>query len=99
MPPLVQHRIPNRASITISRDDRQLAMRRLIFLLVSLAAMVADFLPVLHLGSKSFITIHDNLDGEFVVYYLLVKTGKALVFSGATPIANIMNGLPRAALP
>lgn len=61
--------------------------------------MVMYFAPFLLLGGKSYITIHDNLDGEFVVYYLLVKTGKALFFAGTTPIANIMNGLPRAALP
>jgi hypothetical protein len=99
MATLVHPTVPNRASIAISPDDRQRATRRLILLLVSLAAMAAYFAPFLLLGSKSYITIHDNLDGEFVVYYLLVKTGRALVFTGATPIANIMNGLPRTALP
>lgn len=61
--------------------------------------MVAYFAPFLLLGDKSYVTIHDNLDGEFVVSYLLVKTGKALTFDGSSPIANIMNGLPRAAVP
>ena len=51
------------------------------------------------LGSRSYFTLQDNLDDEFVTNYLLVQTGTALAFDGATPIANIMNGLPRATLP
>lgn len=79
--------------------NRVHARRRLIFLVVSLATMIAYFAPFLLLGDKSYVTIHDNLDGEFVVSYLLVKTGKALTFDGSAPILNIMNGLPRAAVP
>jgi hypothetical protein len=61
--------------------------------------MIAYFAPFLLLGSNSYITIHDNLDGEFVDKYLLVATGKALIFDASEPIQNLMNGLPRAALP
>ena len=61
--------------------------------------MVVYFIPFLVLGSNSYITIHDNLDGEFVEKYLLVATGKALSFNGSAAIENIMNGLPRTALP
>jgi hypothetical protein len=73
--------------------------RRLILLVVALATMVAYFVPFLLLGNNSYITIHDTLDGTFVNNYLLVATGKALTFDGNSPIVNIMNGLPRAALP
>lgn len=73
--------------------------RRVIVLVAALATMLAYFVPFLLLGNNSYITIHDNLDGEFVDKYLLVATGKALIFDGSEPIENIMNGLPRAALP
>jgi hypothetical protein len=73
--------------------------KRLILLLVVFVTMATYFLPFLLLGSHSYITIHDNLDGEFVVNYLLVKTGTALSFGNSSTVANIMNGLPRAALP
>jgi len=73
--------------------------RRVIVLVAALATMVAYFVPFLLLGNNAYITIHDNLDGEFVDKYLLVATGKALIFDGSSPIENIMNGLPRAALP
>lgn len=82
-----------------SPADRAEVRRRLIVSTVALAAMVAYFLPFLLLGSKSYITIHDNLDGTFVTNYILVTTGKALTFNGRSPIEQIMNGLPRAALP
>ena len=57
--------------------------------------MVCYFAPFLLLGGKSYFYIEDTLDDEFVTNYLLVKTGKALVLDGATPIDNLMNGIPR----
>ena len=70
---------------------------RFIVLAVVLATMAAYFLPFLVLGNNCYITIHDTLDGEFVNAYLLVASGKA--FTGASTIDNLMNGLPREALP
>lgn len=84
---------------SVSQHNGHTLNRRVILLVVALATMVCYFAPFLLLGSKSYFTIMDNLDDEFVVNYLLVKTGKALVLDGATPIDNIMNGLPRATLP
>jgi hypothetical protein len=82
-----------------SQQDGRAFKRRVIVVVVALATMAIYFAPFVLLGSKSYFTVHDNLDDEFVVNYLLVKTGKALVFDGATPFDNIMNGLPRASLP
>jgi hypothetical protein len=48
------------------------------------------------LGSKSYINIHDTLDGEFVNNYLLATTG---THPGDDAIQNVMNGLPATALP
>ncbi len=73
--------------------------RRVILLVVALATMACYFAPFLLLGGRSYFNIEDTLDDEFVTNYLLVKTGKALVLDGATPIDNIMNGIPRGTLP
>lgn len=79
------------------RDRRK--VNSVVLLIATLAVMVVYFLPFLLLGSRSYITIHDNLDGEFVVNYLLVKTGTAFAFGSGAALGNIMNGLSRAALP
>ncbi len=68
-------------------------------LVVALATMGAYFAPFVVLGNDSYITIHDNLDGEFLYKYLLVATGKALSFGGRAVIDNVMNGQPRSAEP
>ena len=83
-------------SATASPEDRRRAARRLVVLIVTVVAMAAYFAPFLILGNKSYINIHDTLDGEFVNNYLLATTGT--VFSNNI-IANVMNGLPVAALP
>ena len=84
---------------TACPPDRGKVNERSLFLAAALATMVVYFIPFLLLGNNSYITIHDTLDGEFVEKYLLVATGKALSFNGSATIDNIMNGLPRAALP
>lgn len=73
--------------------------RRRFFLFAAIAIMIVYFVPFLLLGKNSYITIHDNLDCWFVDNYLLVATGNALTFNGSAPIENVMNGLPRAAMP
>jgi hypothetical protein len=56
--------------------------------------LVAYFLPYVILGSNSYITIHDNLDGEFVYKYMLATSGHGFDGTGAI-IPNIMDGIPR----
>jgi hypothetical protein len=68
-------------------------------IVATLTVMLAYFLPFLLLGSRSYITIHDNLNGEFVVNYLLVKTGTAFALGSSSMLGDVMNGLPRATLP
>ena len=84
---------------SVSQHSGRTLNRRAILLVVSLATMVCYFAPFLLLGGRSYFYIEDTLDDEFVTNYLLVKTGKALVLDGATPIDNIMNGIPRGTLP
>jgi hypothetical protein len=82
------------AKLRAGRKSKSVAL-----IVAVLTVMLAYFLPFLLLGSRSYITIHDNLDGEFVVNYLLVATGKAFAFGGGAALTDIMNGLPRAATP
>src|ERR1700751_2490805 len=84
---------------TACPPDRGKVNGRSLFIAAALATMVVYFIPFLLLGNNSYITIHDTLDGEFVEKYLLVATGKALSLKRSATIDNIMNGLPRAALP
>jgi hypothetical protein len=84
---------------SVSQHNSHTLNRRVMLLVVALATMVCYFAPFLLLGGRSYFYIEDNLDDEFVTNYLLVKTGKALVLDGATPIDNIMNGIPRGTLP
>jgi len=72
---------------------------RMLFLFSAFAIVIAYFTPWLLLGSNSYVTIHDTLDGEFVEKYLLVSTGKAFSLHDGAVIDSIMNGLPRTALP
>lgn len=78
---------------------RSKEIRHKILAAVVIAVMVGYFTPFVLLRQNSYITIHDNLDGEFVDKCILVATGKALNFGENTSFENIMNGLPRAALP
>jgi hypothetical protein len=69
-------------------------------LLVTLTAvgiLAAYCLPFLLMGDNAFITIHDNMDGELLYKYLLVKSGTAFNFDSATVVQNVMDGLPRSA--
>ena len=43
------------------------------------------------------MTIHDNLDGEFVYKFLLKESGQAFNYSTDAVIPNVMNGIPRSA--
>jgi hypothetical protein len=84
---------------SVSQHGGRTLNRRVILLVVALATMTCYFAPFLLLGGRSYFNIEDTLDDEFVTNYLLVKTGKALVLDGTTPIDNMMNGIPRGTLP
>lgn len=64
---------------------------------VAATALAILLAPTLAAGSRAFLTIHDNLDGEFVYFVHLARTGTALGSDGVIP--QVMGGLPRAALP
>lgn len=54
-------------------------------------------LPYVWLGEGAHLTIHDNLDSDFLYLYLLKITRTAFDFDLKTIIYNAMNGIPRSA--
>jgi hypothetical protein len=51
--------------------------------------------PLIILGEKSYITIHDNLDGLVVNAIVLTRSGSFWDLSGRSIIPQIMDGIPR----
>jgi len=66
------------------------SMQKSLVLLISL--LVACFVPFLFLGEESYITIHDNLDSEFIYLHLL-KSSKNLFALSESSVSQIFNGL------
>ncbi len=78
--------------------ERSTPAQQLVWLLCSVV-MILHFLPMLLNGSNAYVRIHDNLEGEWAWLMLLVKFGKALDFSFASTIPQMMGGQPRVVLP
>ena len=73
-------------------------MRLSASLRLALLVLGLYFLPYLLLGSRSYVTIDDNLDAELTAPYLLTRLGVALDYSTHTVLAPLMDGLPRNAV-
>jgi pseudaminic acid synthase len=58
-------------------------------MLISITLLLISFLPIFILGENSFITIHDNLDSEFVFYHTLKLTENLFPFSNSAPIEEV----------
>jgi len=69
---------------------------RLFWVGLALVALV-HLLPRLILGRDSYVTIHDNLDIEFVLRVLAAQPGR--IFSPEAQVPELMGGLPRASYP
>ncbi|WP_156176017.1 DUF6044 family protein [Hymenobacter terrenus] len=65
---------------------------------LALLGLALFLLPFALLRDHSYITIHDNLDTEISILYLLNKFRVALDYRLSTLMPSIMNGLPRNAL-
>ncbi|MEZ0609881.1 DUF6044 family protein [Fibrella sp. WM1] len=68
------------------------------YLWVALGTLLLYILPYLWLGEGAYLTIHDNLDSDFLYLRLLAHSGKAVTFDSAALLPSVMNGLPRAVL-
>lgn len=62
-------------------------------ILISVVLLLVSFLPIFILGEKSYITVHDNLDSEFVFYHILKLTENLFPFSNSKVVPNIFDGL------
>ena len=67
-------------------------------LFLALGGLALFMLPLVALGSRTFILLHDNLDSEVVWLYLLAKLHLALASGPGAVVGPIMDGLPRDAL-
>lgn len=67
-------------------------------IIVALLIIVSYLLPYYILGEDTHIRVHDNLDSNIVWYKLLAESG--MIFASPdTMMPQIINGLPRSALP
>ncbi|WP_181348026.1 DUF6044 family protein [Thalassobacillus sp. CUG 92003] len=66
--------------------------------LLALIILTMYLLPYFMLGGDTHIRVHDNLDSNIVWYKLLAESGHLFANPGTT-LPNIINGLPRSALP
>ncbi len=66
-----------------------------LFFVSGIALLFIFLFPYIYLGIGSYLTIHDNLDSEFVFLHLLKSTGLLFGFDGNTIVPNVMNGIPR----
>ena len=72
------------------------------YLLVAIGLLALYVFPYIWLGEGAHLTIHDNLDSDFLYLYLLKITGTAFNFDLNTVIPNMMSGgsftgIPRSA--
>jgi len=64
----------------------------------ALLALLVFLLPVLVLGPHAYVLIHDCLDTEISLVYLLAKHHLAFAYGREVVVPEVMNGIPRNAL-
>lgn len=64
------------------------------YLLISVVILLLYFLLHVYRGEDSHVFIHDNLEDNFVKYYIL-KTNNALFADSNTTIPNYLGGIPK----
>lgn len=69
------------------------------YLLGAAGLLLFYILPYVWLGEGAYITIHDNLDSDFLYLYLLKITRTAFDFNLDTLIPNAMSGGPFTGIP
>ena len=65
---------------------------------LALLGLLLFMVPLVALGPRTFILLHDNLEAEVVYAYLLAKLHLTLAGGPGVVVPPIMNGLPRDAL-
>lgn len=69
------------------------------YLFVAVGLLVTYVFPYGWLGEGAYLTIHDNLDSDFLYLYLLKITNTAFDFDLGTIIPNMMNAAPTFGIP
>ncbi|RYF49374.1 MAG: hypothetical protein EOO39_45675, partial [Cytophagaceae bacterium] len=67
------------------------------YLLIAIGLLVLYVFPYVWLGEGAHLTIHDNLDSDFLYLYLLKITNTAFNFDLNTILPNMMSSSPHAA--
>jgi hypothetical protein len=62
-------------------------------LIISISLLIISFSPIFILGKQSWITIHDNLDSEFVYLHLLKESNNLFSLNEGGIVPQIFNGL------
>ncbi|MVN77294.1 hypothetical protein GO988_13240 [Hymenobacter sp. HMF4947] len=65
---------------------------------LALLGLLIFLVPVLLLGRHGYVLIHDNLDTEISLVYLLTKLHLAFAYGAEVVLPQVMNGIPRNAL-
>ena len=65
---------------------------------LALLGLLLFLVPLVALGPRTFIILHDNLEAEVVYAYLLAKLHLTLAGGPGVVVPPIMNGLPRDAM-
>jgi hypothetical protein len=65
---------------------------------LALLGLLVFLLPVLLLGRHGYVLLHDNLDTEIPLVYLLTKLHLAFAYGSDVVLPQVMNGIPRNAL-
>jgi hypothetical protein len=66
---------------------------------ITIGIFIIHFLPYFLYPGDAYIRIHDTLEGEWIWLSTLNETKTALDFNPDTKIEQVMNGLPRSAMP
>lgn len=66
---------------------------------VTIGIFIIHFLPYFLYPGDAYIRIHDTLEGEWIWLSTLSETKTAVDFNPDTKIEQVMNGLPRSAMP
>ncbi|GAB3708576.1 DUF6044 family protein [Spirosoma flavus] len=69
------------------------------YLLIATGLFSLYILPFILLGEDAYVTIHDNLDSDFLYLHLLKITRTAFDFDLSTVIPNVMSGGPFKGIP
>ncbi|WP_020597048.1 DUF6044 family protein [Spirosoma panaciterrae] len=69
------------------------------YLFIAIGLLGLYVLPYIWLGEGAYLTIHDNLDSDFLYLYLLKLTRTAFNFDLSTFIPNMMSGGPFRGIP